>query len=255
MAHQPDKIVKLSSIKVACKDCTIFQLCLPLGIGDADLELLERIIRRRRPLSRGDHLFQMGDPFRAIYAVRAGSVKTYTLTDDGNEQITGFHLPGELVGLDAINTELHHCSAKALETTSLCEIPFDRLEELGSQVPSLQRQLLRIMSKEILTDQTLMMLLGKKSAEARLAAFLLSLSVRFQERRFSPNEFNLSMSRTDISNYLGLAVETVSRLFTRFQREGLIKAQRKHVCIVNAAALNELTGSGGANNGAPKIRA
>ncbi len=254
MGDPNDKVVKLAGIKVACRDCSIFQLCLPLGIGDADLDLLERIIRRRRPLPRGEHLFHLGEDFSALFAVRAGSIKTYTLTDDGNEQITGFHLPGELVGLDAIHSGHHQCGAKALETTSLCEIPFERLEELGARVRGLQRQLLRIMSKEILHDQKLMMLLGKKSADARLAAFLMSLSNRFRERHFSGSEFHLSMSRTDISNYLGLAVETVSRLFTRFQQQGLLTVQRKYVHIHNLEELRQLAGSA-AEGDEPKIRA
>lgn len=225
--------VKLDQIRVACKDCNLFQLCLPVGIDAKELEELDNIIKRRRPVKRGEHLFRVGDPFQAIYAVRSGSIKTYTPTEDGHEQVTGFHLPGELLGLDAINLQHHPCAAKSLETTSVCEIPFDRLEELSMRLPSLQHQLLKIMSKEILHDQSLLMLLGKKSAEERLAALLLSLSTRYQQRGFSPSDFYLSMSRNDIGNYLGLAVETVSRLFTRFQDEGLLSVQRKHVRIID----------------------
>lgn len=238
--------VKLDQIKVACKDCNLFQLCLPVGIDARELEELDNIIKRRRPVKRGEHLFQVGDAFQAIYAVRSGSIKTYSPTEDGHEQVTGFHLPGELLGLDAINLQHHPCAAKALETTSVCEIPFDRLEELSARLPSLQHQLLRIMSKEILHDQSLLMLLAKRSAEERLAALLLSLSSRYQQRGFSPTDFYLSMSRNDIGNYLGLAVETVSRLFTRFQDEGLLNVQRKHVCITDLprlrAAANTLNG-------------
>lgn len=232
-----DDVVKLDQFKVACKDCNLFQLCLPVGIDARELEELDNIIKRRRPLKRGDHLFHVGTPFQSIYAVRSGSIKTYAPTEDGHEQVTGFHLPGELLGLDAINLEHHPCAAKALETTSLCEIPFDRLEELSTRLPSLQHQLLKIMSKEILHDQSLLMLLGKKSAEERLAALLLSLSERYLQRGFSPTDFYLSMSRNDIGNYLGLAVETVSRLFSRFQDEGLLNVQRKHVCITDLPQL------------------
>jgi CRP/FNR family transcriptional regulator len=231
---------KLDQIKVACKDCNLFQLCLPVGIDARELDELDSIIKRRRPVKRGEHLFRVGSPFQAIYAVRSGSIKTYTPTEDGHEQVTGFHLPGELLGLDAINLGHHPCAAKALETTSICEIPFDRLEELSTRLPSLQHQLLKIMSKEILHDQSLLMLLGKKSAEERLAALLLSLSGRYQQRGFSPTDFYLSMSRNDIGNYLGLAVETVSRLFTRFQDEGLLSAQRKHVCITDLPRLRAI---------------
>lgn len=232
--------IKIDQFKVACKDCNLFQLCLPVGIDAQELEELDSIIKRRRPVKRSEHLFRVGDPFQAIYAVRSGSIKTYTPTEDGHEQVTGFHLPGELLGLDAINLEHHPCAAKALETTSLCEIPFKRLEELSMRLPSLQHQLLKIMSKEILHDQSLLMLLGKKSAEERLAALLLSLSDRYQQRGFSPTDFYLSMSRNDIGNYLGLAVETVSRLFTRFQEEGLLNVQRKHVCITDFRRLSAI---------------
>jgi len=209
-----NNVVKLDQIKVACKDCNLFQLCLPVGIDAKELEELDNIIKRRRPLKRGDHLFHVGTPFQSIYAVRSGSIKTYAPTEDGHEQVTGFHLPGELLGLDAINLEHHPCAAKALETTSLCEIPFDRLEELSTHLPSLQHQLLKIMSKEILHDQSLLMLLGKKSAEERLA------------------------------------VETVSRLFSRFQDEGLLNVQRKHVCITDLPQLRIIANA----KGAGKIR-
>ncbi len=235
--------IDISGIKVACRNCSLFQLCLPVGISEADLELLDNIIKRRRPVKRGEHLFQVGEPFQAIYAVRSGSIKTYAPTEDGHEQVTGFHLPGELLGLDAIITESHPCAAKALETTSLCEIPFEQLEALGNRIPGLQHQLLKIMSKEILHDHSLLMLLGKKSAEERLAALLMSLSNRYRARGFSPTEFNLSMSRNDIGNYLGLAVETVSRLFTRFQEERLLTVQRKHIRVLDLPHLRQIATS------------
>ncbi len=235
--------VDLPSMKAACSNCSLHDLCLPLGIELGDVDRLDEIINRRRPLSRGEYLFQAGASFHSIYAIRSGSVKTFTATEDGQEQVTGFHLPGELVGLDAISSDFHNCSARALETTSVCEIPYTRLEELSTAVPSLQRQLLRLMSKEILQDEHMMMLLGRKAADERLAALLLSISNRFHQRGFSAREFNLSMSRNDIGNYLGLAVETVSRLFTRFQEEGIVNAQRKHICILDMARLNSLAGS------------
>lgn len=243
MAHSDsDKIVSLSSIKQACQGCSLQQLCLPVGISDQDLEMLDSIIKRRRPLSRGNHVFRMGDEFTALYAIRAGSVKTYTITEAGGEQITGFHLPGELVGLDAISTTVHPCGARVLETTSVCEIPFDHLEDLSGRIPSLGRQLLRIMSREISADTELLTLLGKKSAEERLASLLLSLSTRYRERGRSAREFHLSMSRNDIGNYLGLAVETISRLFTRFQNQGLISVQNKFVRLEDMDALHQMAG-------------
>ncbi|MCG5517034.1 MULTISPECIES: fumarate/nitrate reduction transcriptional regulator Fnr [Ectothiorhodospira] len=237
------KILDLGSLKQACKSCSLHDLCLPLGVGDEELQMLERIINRRRPLQRKDHLYRPGDRLHSIYAVRSGTVKTYTLTDDGQEQITGFHLPGELLGLDAISDGVHPCAARALETTSICEIPFDRLEELSVRIPGLQHQLFRIMSREIQTDEQFMMLLGKKASDARLAAFLLSLSTRLGMRGFSRTEFNLTMSRNDIANYLGLAVETVSRLFTRFQNAGLIEVHRKLITIYNLDGLQVVAGA------------
>lgn len=239
------KTFDLASFKLACKNCGLHDLCLPLGITTLEVEMLERIVHRKRPLQRNDHLFHPGDPMGSIYAVRSGSIKTYTLTDEGLEQITGFHLPGELLGLDAIGDGTHPCAARAMETSSVCEIPFDRLEELTLRIPGLQRQLFRIMSREIQSDEHVMILLGKKTADERLAAFLLSLSSRFKRRGFSALEFNLPMSRNDIANYLGLAVETVSRLFTRFQNIGLVSVRRKFIAITDLAGLRAVANAQG----------
>ncbi len=237
-----NKVIDLHSAKVACKECSLHQLCLPRSINGSDLEKLDRIIERKKPLKRNEHLFHIGSPFATIYVVRSGSLKTYSPTVDGQEQVTGFHLPGELLGLDAIGKGQHPCAAKALETTSVCEVPFEHLENLAQELPTLQHQLLRLMSKEIFDDQELMLLLGKKTAEARLSAFLLSISLRFKQRGFSSAEFYLSMSRNDIANYLGLAVETVSRMFTRFQEEGIITAERKHIVINDRETMQQIAG-------------
>lgn len=239
-----EKVVSLRDIKVACQACSLNEICLPVGMDSEDLDRLDAIIDRKQPISRGGHLFRTGDDFRCLYAVRSGSLKTYTTSEDGSEQVMGFHLPGELVGLDAIVDNRHPLSAKALETTSVCEIPFSNLESLSSQLPSLQHQLLRVMSQEIRDDEQNMVVLGQKSAEERLAAFLMSLSNRFQRRGFSANQFNLSMSRGDIGNYLGLALETVSRLFSRFQNERLLRVDRKHIELLDH---NKLCAYSGAN--------
>ncbi len=228
-----DKVVSIEQIKIACKNCSLSTLCLPLGLESGDIEKLDQIVKRNRPLHRGDHLFRQGNQFGSLYAVKTGSIKTYAPSEDGGEQVLGFHLPGELIGLDAIEDERHHCSAKVLETTAVCEIPFDRLENLSHHLPSLQHQLFRLLSREIGQDEDMFTLLGKRNAEERLAAFLVSLSERFQRRGFSALDFNLSMSRHEIGNYLGLAVETVSRLFTRFQEEGIIKAERRHIQLLD----------------------
>ncbi len=224
-------VVDIASLKAACGNCSLYELCLPVGLDPADIDELDRIVDHRRPVARGMSVFRVGDIFHALYAIRTGSVKTYTITIDGGEQITGFHLPGDIIGLDAISASHHPCGAETLETTSLCELPFPRLEDLTTVIPGLGRQLLRIMSREIHSDGELLTLLGKRSAEERLAALLLSLSSRLHRRGLSAREFNLSMSRNDIGNYLGLAVETVSRLFTRFQQQGLISVRNKYICL------------------------
>ncbi len=235
---QPN-VVNLSTLRVACKDCTLFQLCLPVGVSEADLELLDRIIRKRRAVKPGEHLFRSGDGFISIYAVKSGSFKTFIFTEEGSEQVTGLHLPGELFGMDAISSGTHCCNAIALERSAVCEIPFDRLEDLGIRVPGLLRQMVRIMSKEIMRDKRIMQI-TKSSAEGRLAAFLLSVAERFYERGFSRNEYHLSMSRVDIGNYLGLADETVSRLFTRFKEEGLLMVDRRHVRLIDIPRLHAI---------------
>jgi len=236
MARNSTNVIPLSTRKVECRDCTLFQLCLPVGVDQADLDLLDRIIKRRRPVKRGEYLYRSGDAFESIYAVKSGSFKTSYFTEEGREQVTGLHLPGELFGMDAINSGRYCCSALALERSSVCEIPFDQLEELGAQIPSLMRQTVRIMSKEILRDKR-MMQITKNSAPGRLAAFLLGLSERFRERGFAAQDYRLGMSRVDIGNYLGLADETVSRLFTRFQEEGLLVVERRHIRLLDIPRL------------------
>jgi len=198
--HDHHKIVNLNQLKAACEDCGMFGLCLPIGIHEKDMAKLEKIIKRKQPLKKGEHLFNQGDAFYSLYAIKSGSVKIYSITDDGSEQITGFLLPGELAGMDAINTEQHHSYAKALETTSFCEIPFTQLEDLAGQLPSLRHQLLRLMSKEIMKDGELLMQLGKNTAEERLTYMLLSFSERLKERGFSPTAFNRRKSRSDSGN-------------------------------------------------------
>ncbi len=234
--------IKLSSLKTACKNCNLHDLCLPLGLDMGDIDRLDSIIKRSRPLQKGDYLYNSGDDFHSIYAVRSGSIKTFSESEQGDEQITGLYLPGELMGLDAIHEGRHPCSAIALETTSLCEIPFETLEDLSSEIPELHHQLFRVMSKEIASDQSLLMLMAQKSAEERLAAFLVNLSSRLKQRNFSESEFNLSMSRKDIGNYLGLTIETISRTFSRFQSEGILSTQRKYVNIHKLEALKALAG-------------
>jgi CRP/FNR family transcriptional regulator len=233
-------VISIDKIKVACRDCSLATLCLPMGLRPEDVDRLDSIVKRNRPLQRGDHLFRAEEPFRNLFVVKTGAVKTFTQTNDGDEQVVGFHLPGEVLGLDAIQDGHHGCSARALETTAVCELPFERLEDLSSNIPSLQHQMFRLLSKEISQEAEMMALLGRSTAEERVASFLLSLSERFKRRGFSATDFFLSMSRQEIGSYLGLALETVSRLFTRFQDEKILKVERKHVQILDIARLRAM---------------
>ena len=235
--------IKLHSPHQAhCKDCSLASLCLPLSLNMEDMDALDEIVKRGRPLKKGEFLFRQGDGFNSVFAVRSGALKTFSLSDSGDEQITGFHLPSELVGLSGMDSEIYPVSAMALETTSVCEIPFERLDELSVQLPQLRRQLMRIMSREIRDDQQMMLLLSKKTADERIATFLVNLSARFRARGFSANQFRLAMSRNEIGNYLGLAVETVSRVFTRFQQNKLLEAEGKEVHILDPIELCALAG-------------
>jgi CRP/FNR family transcriptional regulator len=218
-------------------------LCLPIALERADLDALDKVIKRGRPIQKGELLFKQGDPFKAVYAIRTGAIKTYAVASSGEEQITGFHLASELVGLSGYSEDTYPLSAKALETTTVCELPLEQLETLCDEIPGLRKQIMRNMGGEIRQDQQMMLQLSKKSADERMAYFLLDLSSRFERRGFSAKSFRLSMSRVDISNYLGLAVETVSRIFTRFQKNSLIKTEGKEISLLNTAELNALSGN------------
>jgi CRP/FNR family transcriptional regulator len=241
--NKPDSanVVNIASLKVACGECTLRDLCLPLGLEAADLAALESTVKARRVLKKGEFLYRAGDPFRALFAVRVGSTKTCEIAADGSVQITGFHLAGELLGIDAISSEKHPCDVVALEPTELCELPFEKLEALARQVPGLQHQLFRIMSREIADEESQLLMLGRMRAEERLAAFLMSFSRRFQRLGLSATELRLPMSRQDLGDYLGLALETVSRLFSRFQEEGLINVHGRNLRLLNVPRLKTVT--------------
>lgn len=216
---------------VTCNNCGIYQLCLPLGLDRADMTLLDSVIKRKEIYKRGQVLFRPGEELDYVYAIRSGSVKTYVSTGDGRVQITGFHIAGELLGLSALDSRRYSSEASALETISVCKVEIDRLDEVAQKIPSIQYQMLKIMSGQIRQDEEFMLLLGKRSAEERLAEYLVSLSRRFASRNYSGTQFRLSMSRLDIGNYLGLAEETVIRILRRFQESGLITADRRSVCL------------------------
>lgn len=214
--------------------------CLPLSLDASDLEQTASIVQRHRPLHRGTHLYFNGEPFEALFAIRCGSIKTYKITESGAQQVLGFYLRGELVGLDAIDAGIHGCSAVALETTSVCELPFTRLEELAARIPGLQHQLWRLMSREILRDHEMLVSLARRTAEERLAIVLLSLARRFGNNGLSTTRLRLPMPRSDLGNYLGLAPETVSRLFRRFQESGLLVADGREITLLDSEALQRL---------------
>ncbi|TVP90581.1 MAG: fumarate/nitrate reduction transcriptional regulator Fnr [Pseudomonadaceae bacterium] len=235
--------IKLRALPEAhCKDCSLAAMCLPLSLQDEELDTLDSIVKRGRPLKKGDNLFRQGDPFNSIYALRSGAIKTFSVSDNGEEQITGFHLASEMIGLSGMDDERYPVSAVALETTSVCEIPFERLDDLTAAVPQLRKQVMRLMSREIRDDQQMMLLLSKKTADERIATLLINLSARFRARGYSATVFRLAMSRNEIGNYLGLAVETVSRVFTRFQQQQLIAAEGKQIEILDHAQLCALAG-------------
>ncbi|WP_445398589.1 FNR family transcription factor [Zobellella sp. An-6] len=228
---------------IHCQDCSISQLCIPLGLNSDELDELDNIIERKKPIQKGQELFKAGEELKSLYAIRAGTVKSYTITEQGDEQITAFHLAGDLVGFDAINTGTHPSFAQALETAMVCEIPYEILDDLSGKMPRLRQQIMRLMSNEINGDQQMILLLSKKTAEERLAAFLHGLSTRYSQRGFSPREFRLTMTRGDIGNYLGLTVETVSRLLGRFQKSNLIEVDGKYIRILDLSELACLAGA------------
>jgi CRP/FNR family transcriptional regulator len=202
---------------------------------------LEKVVKHSYSLHKGDYLFRTSDDFKYIYALRSGSMKLHQIDDQGNNQILGFYYPGEILGLDAIDKKKHLCNAEALETSSYCAFPFLSLAEMCQTVPDLQKQIFRLMSRELTYENELLLTVFKKGAVERLATFLITLSGRFQQLGYSPMEIKLSMARQEIASYLGLTIETVSRLFGRFQRAGLISVKRKHVRIINMEELKKLS--------------
>lgn len=226
-----------TSPQTHCASCRLNSLCLPISLKLSDVSKLDEIVQRGRPIHKGDHVYHAGDKFKSVYAVRSGAMKTINVTRDGQEQVTGFYLPGEIIGMDGLATNQHTNAAIALETSAICEIPFAKLEELSTQLPSLQRRFFQLMSKEIANDQQLITLLSKNSAEERIAALLLSISARNHTRGLSPDEFYLPMSRSDIGNFLGLTIETVSRVMGRIHKQGIIELDKKHIHIKDMNAL------------------
>ena len=223
--------------QLACQSCALSRLCLPLGLHRDDLTKLDQIIKRSAGYKRHQILFEPSSTFKTIFVVRSGSFKTTISATDGREQVTSFYFPGEFIGMDAIYQQRYLSTARALEASSVCELPYERLQEFSATIPELQNQLMTRLSKELSSDKNLLLSLGKKTAQEKLISFLLPLSQRFGERGFSRKEFRLTMTRGEIGNYLGLTVETISRLLSRFQKAGFIKVEGKFITILDQQAL------------------
>lgn len=236
-------VLPATDLRAACSACNLRELCLPVGLSSPDLERLDGLVAQRRQVARGEDLFRTGERFSQVYAVRSGFFKTGLMLEDGREQVTGFQMTGELLGLDGISTDAHTVTATALEDSQVCVIPFDQLEELSREFNDLQRQFHKIMSREIVRDHGVMLLLGSMKAEERLAAFLVNLTQRLGTRGYSSSEVVLRMTREEIGSYLGLKLETVSRTFSRFQEEGLLDVKQRQIRILQQERLKDLVGA------------
>lgn len=220
-----------------CSGCALRNLCLPPELSSDDIERFQHVVSMKRSVRRGDVLYRCEDRFRNIFAIKTGSFKTVMVLRDGREQVTGFYLPGDAIGLEGVCSDSHRWDAVALEDSVVCTVPFAQLEAFCHQRPVMQRHLHRMLSGEIVRESGLTVWLGTMSAAQRVAAFLLNLSKRFAARGYSPNEFQLRMTRAEIGSYLGLKLETVSRILSAFNRTGLVDTQGRNIRIVDSAAL------------------
>ena len=236
-AVQTRPLPPVAPLKTSCSVCHLRELCLPCGMAAPDVERLDSLMFTRRKVKAGQTLYREGDKFQYIYAVRSGTLKSSLMLADGREQVSGFHIAGELVGLDGVAQGRHASATMALEDTEICAIPYTHLTDLAGGTASMQHTVSRMMSREILREHSLMMLLGSMSADERLAAFLLNLSQRFAARGYSEREFHLRMSRAEIGSYLGLKLETVSRTFSAFQQQRLLEVDKRHVRITDIEGL------------------
>ena len=234
------KAFTVSALRASCSACSMHQLCLPMGLGESEINRLDEIIGRRRKIPKDGLLYRIDDTFTNLNAIRLGHFKTFQLTPNGEQQITGFQMAGELLGMDAISTDRHHCDAVALEDSEVCEIPFARLEELFGSIPTLLHHFHRMMSQEITREQNVMLLLGNMRAEQRFAAFLVNLSSRYAARGYSSTNFQLRMSREEIGNYLGLTIESISRLLSRFKKQSLLRVSNREIEILEPVSLKAI---------------
>ncbi|MFL9926068.1 fumarate/nitrate reduction transcriptional regulator Fnr [Herbaspirillum lusitanum] len=236
----PGDAVNLQALRASCSACSMHQLCLPMGLDQGDMQRLEQVISRRRRIKRDEVLYRPNDKFDMLYAIRLGHFKTFQQNPNGGQQITGFQMAGELLGMDAIGAGVHLCQAVALEDSEVCEIPFASLEELFRDVPVLLRQFHRMMSLEISREQRVMLTLGSMTAQQKMAAFLVNLSSRYVSRGYSSTRFQLRMTREEIGNYLGLAVESVSRLFSSFKKSGVVDVNHRELELLDLPALRAI---------------
>ncbi|MDP2153068.1 MAG: fumarate/nitrate reduction transcriptional regulator Fnr [Methylotenera sp.] len=232
--------LNLETIKVACSNCNLRELCMPAGFNVDEMKKLDDMVEKRRRVKQGELLFNSGDTFTSLYAIRTGFFKTCVTIEDGREQVTGFQMAGEIIGMDGIVTDRHNCNAIALEDAEVCVMPFAMVEDLSRELPALQRHVHKIMSREIVRENSVMMLLGNMRAEERLAAFLLNLLQRLHARGLSQSELVLRMTREEIGSYLGLKLETVSRAFSKFSEEGIIEVKQRYVKILAPEALKKI---------------
>lgn len=235
-----NQLYSANRLSTSCSQCTVLELCLPLGLTIEEAERLDKLIAQRFKVKKGAALYRIGDPLRSLYAVRIGSFKTNVLSIDGREQVTGFQMPGETLGLDAISTDVHNCNAFALEDSEVCPIPFAQLERLARELPSLQHNLNKILGREIVRDHDMLMMLGNMNANERLAALLLNLSQRLSMRGYSSREFVLKMRREEIASYLGLRLETVCRGLAHLREQSLVVVAGRDVKILNMEGLKQL---------------
>ncbi len=227
-------------LKTACSNCNLRELCMPLGFTNQEMKKIDDVVKTRHRIKQGELLFSNGDTFTSLYAIRTGFFKSSISTEDGREQVIGFQMAGEIIGMDGIANDLHSCNAVALEDAEVCVMPFANIEALSREFPELQRHIHKVMSREIVRENSVMMLLGNMRAEERLAGFLLNLVQRLYARGFSQSEIILRMTREEIGSYLGMKLETVSRTFSKFSDEGIIEVKQRYVRIIEADALKKI---------------
>ena len=237
-------VINLDALRKSCGQCSLQELCLGGGVNARDLQSLEELVKNRRPMKRGDSLYRAGMPMHSLFVAREGAFKTVSISESGDEQVIGFHMPGEIMGLDGLGDGRHRCETLALEDAQVCEVPYQDLERVAAQIPSLQHQLFKVMGRSMGRDQDHLEMLGRRHATERVALMLHSMSARLEQLNRPHLSFSLSMSREEIASYLGLVIETVSRTFSRLQDDGVIKVQGRKVSLLDPARLAALVHEG-----------